>query len=219
MSYNDYMYAVDRSDEYLAHYGIKGMKWGVQKARDVMLRDKQAGARKLARQYKKAMKKLDKLNKNADAQYQVNKALKNSKQAKLGLGIGLTGAAIGGVPLAKEISKLSKINSAQERFNRNQIIFTPNGPIRDGAADLVKAKDDYSKGSPILRQILGGVGGGMAAGGLGSAAVYGIKAARARHKASGSGHAKAVAERNEFQREMNKAFAGTKYGRNRKRRN
>ena len=60
MSYNDYMYAVDRSDEYLAHYGIKGMKWGVRKALET------GNTKKLSRMYKKAAKKLAKLDKKAD---------------------------------------------------------------------------------------------------------------------------------------------------------
>ena len=82
MSYNDYMYAVDRSDEYLAHYGIKGMKWGVQKAL-------QSGSdRKLARQYKKAQKKLAKLEKRA-----ANGSKYAKRAAALGAGAALAGGA------------------------------------------------------------------------------------------------------------------------------
>ena len=55
MSNNEFMYAVERSDEYLAHYGIRGMKWGVRRA------IKSGNSARLGRQYAKAQKKLAKL--------------------------------------------------------------------------------------------------------------------------------------------------------------
>lgn len=56
---NDYMYGVERSNEYLAHYGIRGMKWGVRKA------IKSGNSARLSKQYAKASKKLAKLEKRA----------------------------------------------------------------------------------------------------------------------------------------------------------
>lgn len=58
---NDYMYAIERSDEYLAHYGIRGMKWGVRKA------IARGDSRALRKQYQKASKKLAKLDKQASS--------------------------------------------------------------------------------------------------------------------------------------------------------
>lgn len=53
-------YAVIRSTDHLAHYGVKGMKWGVRKA------IKNENAKALARHYKKANNKLAKLKRDAD---------------------------------------------------------------------------------------------------------------------------------------------------------
>ena len=55
-----YYYGVVRTDEYLAHYGIKGMKWGVQKAVN------KGSMRAYKRQYKKAVKHLERLEKHAN---------------------------------------------------------------------------------------------------------------------------------------------------------
>jgi len=55
-------YAVQRSDEYLAHYGVKGMKWGVRKA----IAD--GNGRRLDRHYRKALNKMKKLNTKANIQ-------------------------------------------------------------------------------------------------------------------------------------------------------
>lgn len=52
-------YAVQRSDEYLAHYGIKGMRWGVRKA------IRKGDLRVYNRQLRKANKRLAKLEKQA----------------------------------------------------------------------------------------------------------------------------------------------------------
>lgn len=78
---NDYMYAIERSDEYLAHYGVRGMKWGVRKA------IASGNSARLSRQYAKASKKLAKLEK---------RAAKSSKYAKRAAALGAGAAVAGG---------------------------------------------------------------------------------------------------------------------------
>jgi len=82
---NDYMYAIERSDDYLAHYGVRGMRWGVRKAREM---GGARGAALLSKQYAKAQKKLAKLEKRA------GKASKYGKRAAL---YGAGAAAAGGL--------------------------------------------------------------------------------------------------------------------------
>ena len=81
--YNDeYMYAIERSPEYLAHYGIRGMRWGVRKAKA------SGNAKRLGRQYAKAQKKLAKLEK---------RAAKADKYKKRAIAYGAGAAAAGGL--------------------------------------------------------------------------------------------------------------------------
>lgn len=88
-------YAVQRSDEYLAHYGVKGMKWGVRKA---MATGGSAGVKALSKQYNKASKKLAKLEKRAAS---------GKKYAKRAAKLGLAAGAAGGLAVAgtKGVSK------------------------------------------------------------------------------------------------------------------
>lgn len=65
-------YGVQRSGEYLAHYGVKGMKWGVRKAIE------SGNTARLGRHYAKAQAKLRRLNARAD--------LNTVKQLKKGMG-------------------------------------------------------------------------------------------------------------------------------------
>lgn len=90
MSNNDFMYAVERSDEYLAHYGIRGMKWGVRRA------IASGNSARLGRQYAKAQKKLAKLEKQASnsKKYARRAALMGAGAAAAG---GLAAAGTGGV--------------------------------------------------------------------------------------------------------------------------
>ena len=79
---NDYMYAIERNGEYLAHYGVRGMKWGVRKA------IQSGNSARLSRQYAKASKKLAKLEKQA------GKSKKYARRAALmGAGAAIAGGA------------------------------------------------------------------------------------------------------------------------------
>lgn len=88
-------YAVvrDSSTESLSHYGIRGMKWGVRKAIE------RGDDRALSRQYRKAQRKLRKLNYESnwfihDQKGQILEKIRKSKHAPIkALGIA-TGAGI-----------------------------------------------------------------------------------------------------------------------------
>lgn len=82
---NNYMYAVERNGEYLAHYGIRGMKWGVRKA------IASGNSARLSKQYAKAQKKLAKLEK---------RAANSGKYAKRAALMGAGAAAAGGLAVA-----------------------------------------------------------------------------------------------------------------------
>lgn len=78
-------YAVTRSGAYLAHYGIKGMKWGVQKAID------RGDERAYKRHYRKATRKLKRLERYA------NNGAKYARRATIN---GIRAASTGGAVLA-----------------------------------------------------------------------------------------------------------------------
>ena len=154
-------YGVERSEEYLEHYGIKGMKWGVQKAKET------GNTSSLDRHYLKAKKKLAKLSLNADRE--ASRKIYNA--AKTRMARGSLGSALGSAALSTGM----------------------NGGV--GLHTGLSA----------------------AAGGLLGAVTNSRGIMSGRH-ISDRGHARAVQKRDEFQREMNDAFKGTKYGRSSKRR-
>lgn len=102
---NDYMYAIERSDEYLAHYGIRGMKWGVRKA------IQSGNSAKLSRQYAKASKKLAKLEKRAS---------KSDKYARRAALMGAGAVAAGGLAAAGTRGVGNVINAAGKYGSRAQ---------------------------------------------------------------------------------------------------
>ena len=90
-------YGVVRSSDYLEHYGVKGMKWGVRKAARLMTLDDKAsrlkGQKILDRHWKKANKKLIKLNNKANWEKQIKRRNNADKIAKYGF----VGGAAGGI--------------------------------------------------------------------------------------------------------------------------
>mgnify|MGYP007122038315 CR=1 FL=1 len=247
---NDYMYAIERNDEYLAHYGIRGMKWGVRKA------IASGNSAKLGRQYAKAQKKLAKLEKQA------GKSKKYAKRAAL---MGAGAAAAGGLAAfgtTRNINNAMRgVGGAMKRVGRSATMLaaTPGkvnpklgvhlarvgaGLQRGGSAvyGSSQAVKQWNRSTSVGRGIQDAAGkyaGRLAAGKnaafntvardtarnatagiaklnnnaiarIGAGAVGAGLAAGAARNAYKAATAKKKAER--FRSEMNKAFAGTKYG-------
>lgn len=236
-------YAIIRSTDHLAHYGIKGMKWGVRKAID------SGNSKKLDRQYHKAKKKLEKLNSRADVDVQRIAASKHKARAIAALGLATGG---GVVPMILNNKRArAEVNAAKNAYGgfghnypggvssfsprRKKIVGEGKGiyihgnglgtgPV--GTADSIAGAHAALNGggkaastgsNPFVTRDR--VAKAITAAGAGIAAYQTGKAIAAKRRTTAEGHAKAIAKRNEFRKEMNKAFAGTKYdSNNRKRR-
>lgn len=135
---NDYMYAIERNDDYLAHYGIRGMKWGVRKAIE------SGNARKLSRQYAKAQKKLAKLEKRANS---------GSKYAKRAAALGAGAAAAGGLA-ALGTSGVANITRGAGKFGRNAMVGL-GGAMNSLGNVAGRAATAPGKMNPRLRAMLG----------------------------------------------------------------
>lgn len=110
-------YGVVRSGESLTHYGVKGMKWGVRRA---LRKTGEARNKALARQFKKASKKLEKLNARTDVQLQKEKVDKFNKLAKKSAKIGAAGASLA-VAGTGTNHTLHYINSLQKQITKNKL--------------------------------------------------------------------------------------------------
>ena len=226
-------YGVTRSSEYLAHYGIKGMKWGVRKAKYY------GNDKSLERHYRKAARKLAKLERigNDPGRYA-------KKAAAYGVAAAGTGTiAIGGTKKLSGITRTglrklsdltrsqalgtaayknataisrwgrhdSKINNpfeyvtkkVQAKNNKGQALFDKSG---NAVMQDVPVIDPYSK-KPIHTKLtndsLVRLGAGAVTVGLGAKALQ--NAYRATHAK------KYRAKAHEFRNEMNEAFTGTRF--------
>jgi hypothetical protein len=105
-------YVITRSDDYLAHHGIKGQKWGERRFQnpDGSLTPEgrkhygvaEGGSSGMSRKFNRAIKKLNKLRDRTDVNIQRQKAAQYDKRAKTGLKVAGVGAAIAGAGAAAE---------------------------------------------------------------------------------------------------------------------
>ena len=111
-------YGVERSSEYLAHYGIKGMKWGVRKAKGAK------NERKLDREFRKASRKLNKLNKKANWQKQ-NDRKTVADNTIAGLTLGGMASTLGAAKAINKIPKHLKIPALTSGIAGAALLSTP----------------------------------------------------------------------------------------------
>lgn len=181
-------YGVTRSEEYLAHYGIKGMKWGVRKA----IYNKNGKA--LERHYRKASKHLAKL-----------EDIGNNPQKYAAKSLAYGAAAIGtGTIAAKAHKKLTApdimpAKKAQEKVQWRWHSFAPDyGAQRASQAEMAvvaAAAESLAKKTKY--------GGAIGVAGLG--ALSGLNAYRAinARKYRDKAH--------DFRKAMKESFKGTPY--------
>ena len=268
-------YGVTRNEEYLAHYGVRGMKWGVRKA------IKKGNEKKLSRLYSKSQKKLQKLNLKADVDVQREYAKKHTRRAIAAAGVGALGlAAYGGITSSarkalseaktgldnirrrkktvvgsgKGVHKVGEgLNSTQNNgfvypeghwidINGNTHYGAPNKPTPQpvGSHAVGTYYNGYHWNSntgtettivhPAFNQehhnansmnealskshdkrIYRNVALGIGVAGLGTSAYQVSRAVASKYRTTKRGHAKAVAKRDEFKKEMNNAFKGTRF--------
>ena len=206
-------------DDYLAHYGVKGMKWGVRRA---LKKSGAKGEKRLAKQYEKAQKKLQKLNDRTDVAKQNELSKKYDKAAKThakvaAAGLGVMGAGSGAYTLSKlagvhfQNKRAAALNSAANSQDYTaQRLYGYSADHYSEVANKAWGVNDRlwnAQRSPIVKSAIGGVTAGAA---LTSALNKG-KSIAAKKRTTTKGHAKAVAKRDAWKKEMKSAFKGTQY--------
>lgn len=180
------------TDDFLTHYGIRGMKWGVRKA--IHKNSEKA----LSKQYAKAQKKIQKYRDKMDVQKQKNEASYHAgKAVRSAIG---TGAAIG-------VTAIGDSWRSRAVTRAGTTITSPKPGHYVSTVNM----------TPELASSLGTMTGGF----LGTKVLAGKtayhigKAIAAKYRSTEKGHKKAVAKYtkkiNKFQGAMNEAFKGTSY--------
>lgn len=269
-------YGVTRNEEYLAHYGVRGMKWGVRKA------IKKGNEKKLSRLYRKSQKKLQKLNLKADVDVQREYAKKHTRRAIAAAGVGALGlAAYGGITSSAR-KALSEAKTGLDNIRRRKKTVVGSGkgvhkvgeglhhnPVAEGGfvypeGHWIDINGQSHYGAPTKpidpvgshavgtyyngyhwnsntgtettvvhpaftqeyhnanssaealskshdKRIYRNVALGIGVAGLGTSAYQVSRAVASKYRTTKRGHAKAVAKRDEFKKEMNNAFKGTRF--------
>ena len=194
-------YGVVRTPEYIMHYGVRGMKWGVRKALV------SGNSRKLQRQFNKASRKLEKLETRATSGKKYAK-----RAALLGAGAAAAGSFAGVGPSLGKWGTSHSINrgisGGLADFGRKIQAGAYKGTQTQKALAANVGTKAWKVGSDLnianrnnntyARLAAGALGAGLAAG-----------AARNAYKAATT--KKAAQKAAAWKGEMQKAFKGTQY--------
>lgn len=225
------------TEDFLAHYGIKGMKWGVRKA------IQNGNDRALRRQYKKAEKKLAKLEKlgsngkkyakraaaygagaavagglaaagTSGVSKAINKSSAGAGKAYSGVGKGMH--AVGGLMARSGVPGVQ--NAGAYMMGKGRVMSRRGTKVEQGMLNAANAVNKWGNSKSIISSVNGvektplknvsnNTIARIGAGAVGAG--LGIAAGRNAYRAATA--KKHAAQAKEFRAEMNKAFAGTKY--------
>lgn len=228
-----YGVATTPNDDFLAHYGVKGMKWGIRRALE------RGSDKAMRRQWNKAVKKLNKLEKQGAS---------GKKYAKRAVAYGAGAAAAGGLAIglpgrskssrfvdsvnARSTSKfINSLNSgtkskfvgglnnagknAISNYNNsgmiNKLSSTGKAGLTTSGVYANKASSGINRvanaGKNQANRIPVGTLARLGAGAVGLG--LGVAAGRNAYRAATANKSRAKAQ--QFRSEMKKAFAGTQY--------
>ena len=240
---------LEYNDNYLAHYGTKGQKWGIRKYQNpdgslteegkIRYNADNGGNKKFDRKFNKDVKRLQKLDDKANVKLQQQRAEKYAARAKtagkvaLGSGLSALGLLLG----SNTFDNVLRTQASEARINADLLdgLAKYSG---DGGRKFIKENHGLSltwesklakwrvEDINRFRKNVGDAAGyaflGTGATALGSGAVAGAslaKALAAKKRTTAEGHAKAIAKRNEEYNRMQKTYGNTSYSDRLKQRN
>ena len=214
-------YGTGPSSDFFEHYGVRGMKWGIRRAIN------KGSEKSLARQYRKAQKKLTRLENKTNRELQLKKANKYAKVAAASGGVALSGFGmnVGGKHLRKkgfrELDDAKRgIKKVQDSLGKNyaealanpfistEMAYNTFGKPYETAlgyhvANKNRAQTKINNGTTLKK-----AGAVVGLGGLAVSGAAGLASLKSRYNASDKGHTKAVIKRDMFKEEMQSAFRG-----------
>lgn len=195
-------YTIIRSDDYLAHHGIKGQKWGIRRFEneDGTL-TAEGYERYYGKRFEKESRKQQRLNYKADQDKQVRLAKDHVSKAKKNLVTGLAGAASAAAGYGLIKAHGSDALSVQRISGYDASTGNRFSYIQDAHKLIL----------PTVGLLGVAIGGPTAVVGLGKAAYHGIRASVANHRASIVGHQKAAQKAKTHLEGMKEMFENTPY--------
>ena len=190
-------YGISNSTDHLEHYGVKGMRWGVRRALAT------GNQRALDRHYRKAAKKLAKLQSIGDHGYKSAKGIRGARKGIRFFGNLATGNKF------RQLSSLERAADAVDKWGKKHTVGFKAADIHDKLSAAAEKGFSPERLARRRKLIMRNNSQYARLGALAATAALAAKAGQHAYRAHNSEKYREKAER--FRNEMDKVFAGTDY--------